>query len=471
MKRKHVLALVAGLILILALVLRLAAARGDFFMDEIWSWMMARKFTSALQIFTQFELANNHLLNTFFVYILGDQHNWVIYRIPAVVFGIGAVALAGMIGRLETICEALIAMFLMSFSYLMILYSSEARGYAPLVFSAFLCFYALRRYLRERRWIGPGLFCVGAFLGILSHLAFLHFYAAAFIWSCYEYLRHCVSWRKAAIKLAQYHTVPMLFFILMYYVYYRTMEIDGGPPYVLSQVLLSTMSLSVGGPEYGSAMVACAFVAVLIFMLSGLMLWRERIGLWIFFVIIIILLPGMLLLSKRPPYLSPRYFLISTAFFLLLCSRFLSALMVRSGAGKGLCVLLLVAFACTNGWQTWRLLKLGRGNYHEALTYIASHTNSQTITVGSDHDFRNRIVLQFYARYLPRGKTVLYYPDAALPQSRPEWFILHRLTPHALPPMALTVEGDKYLFVRAFRYGSLSGMCWFVYHKATPEKK
>lgn len=53
-------------------------------------------------------------------------------------------------------------------------------------------------------------------------------------------------------------------------------------------------------------------------------------------------------------------------------------------------------------------LKNGRGHYLDAVMYLAEHTKDKIITVGSDHDFRNEMVLSFYAKYLPSGKEIVY---------------------------------------------------------------
>ena len=71
----------------------------------------------------------------------------------------------------------------------MILYSSEARGYALAVFFALAAFDLLDRYLDTRRWPSAAGFSVCVILGFLSQLTFVSFYLATLAWSLYRLQR------------------------------------------------------------------------------------------------------------------------------------------------------------------------------------------------------------------------------------------------------------------------------------------
>src|SRR5207244_13132433 len=86
-------------------------------------------------------------------------------------------------------CIAFFSMLLASFSYVLILYSSEARGYAPLIFFCFLCFLILHSFFENPRWQLAGLFSLSAILGFTSHLTFLIFLAASLVWFWVRLLR------------------------------------------------------------------------------------------------------------------------------------------------------------------------------------------------------------------------------------------------------------------------------------------
>src|SRR5437870_7060917 len=175
----------AACIVIVALAgsLRACSALNDLWMDEIWSLELVRELHSAFGVFTQTHHDNNHYLNSLFIYFLGQHGDWPGYRIPAEVAGIGAIVLAWFIGARRDRRTAFFSMFLVSFSYVLILYSSEARGYAPLIFFCFLCFLVLESLLARPRWQAAALFSISAILGFTSHLTFVSFFVASFIWS------------------------------------------------------------------------------------------------------------------------------------------------------------------------------------------------------------------------------------------------------------------------------------------------
>ena len=139
------------LIVAVAVLLRARSAMNDLWMDEIWSVELVRELHSPLEVFTKTHHDNNHYLNSLFIYFLGQRGNWPGYRIPAVAAGLGAIILAWLIGRHRDRTTAFFSMFLVSFSYVMILCSSEARGYAPLIFFCFLCFLVLESLLARPR--------------------------------------------------------------------------------------------------------------------------------------------------------------------------------------------------------------------------------------------------------------------------------------------------------------------------------
>src|SRR5439155_24363642 len=116
------------------------------------------------------QIDNNHPLNTLYMHMLGDQKIWQIYRILSFLTGTAAVVIAMRILLRFGKMAAVIGAALIGFSYPLIVYSSEARGYAPIVFFALLTFEALHSYIERRTWRYVLVYAVAAILGMLSHL-------------------------------------------------------------------------------------------------------------------------------------------------------------------------------------------------------------------------------------------------------------------------------------------------------------
>ena len=71
--------------------LRLLAARGDLWLDELWSLSFARQMTSPLDVWTAIHHDNNHPLNTLYlfvvVHLVGAHASPMLFRLLSLVSG------------------------------------------------------------------------------------------------------------------------------------------------------------------------------------------------------------------------------------------------------------------------------------------------------------------------------------------------------------------------------------------------
>src|SRR5689334_15360215 len=79
-----------------ALALRIPAALQEPWIDEIWSWGLARTRAGLLDVFA-IESSNSHALNTLWIRLAGDRGSFLVYRLPALVAGVACVPLAARI--------------------------------------------------------------------------------------------------------------------------------------------------------------------------------------------------------------------------------------------------------------------------------------------------------------------------------------------------------------------------------------
>jgi hypothetical protein len=96
---------------------------------------------------------------------------------------------------------------------------------------------------------------------------------------------------------------------------------------------------------------------------------------------------------------------------------------------------------------------------------MADRTAGDILTVGSDYDFRNRIVLDYHARFLPAGRRLVYWPERAWPPEGPEWYLAHGFAGDQPPPATLVTGGHRYGGVAIFPYAGLSGWTWYLYRR------
>jgi hypothetical protein len=98
---------------------------------------------------------------------------------------------------------------------------------------------------------------------------------------------------------------------------------------------------------------------------------------------------------------------------------------------------------------------------------MAADTPGDVVTVGSDHDARNRMLLDFYAAYLPPPKRLEYVPVERRLAHPPDWFLLHGFfTDPRLAPVGVSLPGAaSYRLVEVYPYAGLSGWTWMLYRR------
>lgn len=463
----HIRWLLLGLLLVAAAVLRIDGACNDLWLDEIWSLKLVSQISAPWQVFTRIHHTNNHYLYSLWLYLCGARGNWPGYRLPAVAAGIGCVVLAGLIGRRRDSLAAVFGMVLVAFSYVQILYSSEARGYSAAIFFSFLAFYALDRYLEKPDGKFAALFSVSSILGMASHLAFLNFFAAAVLWSGWRLVKSGLGSKRTLKALLACHAAPAIFLTVLYFVDIRLTTTDGGTETSLPGVYASSFAWTLGGPPGHFPMLVATFLAAALFVGGLRLLSREQPDELIFYITVIFAAPVLLALASHSNSFYVRYFIVGMAFLLILFSRVLAALCRRGPAGAAVAAVFLAGYLACNGWNTFALFQYGRGHYADATQFLVDHTAGPVTTIGGDQDFRIALVLQFYAREATGNKRIAYFPSKSWPKGGPEWFVCHKESfddPAPPGPQMTDNNGNQYDFVKTFPTAPLSGLHWFVYH-------
>ena len=444
-------------------VLRVWAAFDDFWLDEIMSLGLAHSISHPWEILTLHH-DNNHLLNTLYLFLIGKQQNWVWYRTLSVVTGAASVAIIAYTTFRRDFLEAATATVLVAFSYPLILYSSEARGYAPAVLFSVTSFLFLQGYWQRRTFWQLMLFWASVALGLLSHFSFIYVYLSLFVWSVVYEIQDRKNRLETWGELFKCHTVPILFVVFLYVASVRHMIVGGGPVYNTFAVIRSAILFAMGFPQKG---IAGSLGIIMVFALISYGIYslqRKNSDRWIFYLSVLLLAPGAVLILNPPEHFYFRYLLVCFPFFYLLTGSVLASLCRKSSLGKILSVLFLVVFTIVNMQKTADLLKIGRGKYSEAILYMAEHTSGDEIVVASDNDYRNKIVLSFYERYLPEGKKLVYRDRNQLPANGPNWVITHSQDIGFSPPPSIRgPAGHTYTLARIFPYSGISGWHWFLY--------
>jgi len=317
-------------------VVRVLAAQNDLWFDEVWTLELLRERAHSFgDVFINIKHSNNHHLCSLWMWLVGQNASALLYRLPSVLASIGTIVLAGLIGLRQSRLEGCIAVILTSWSYLLIHFGTEARGYSLAIFFALLAWYALQQFEERRSRAWTVIFWSAAVLGFVAHLEFAICFAGLVAWALWRFVRSRQNWRQAVLDLFALFTVPIVLLLAFYFVAIRGMEVGGGPKYQVTPLLIKTASYMLGGPASGAAAGIAALLAVAAIYVVLVYLMFERDDRWIFYAVVIVVPLGLIPILLPVP-LSVRYFIITVAASMVLLSSGYTALLHRGVAGRGI---------------------------------------------------------------------------------------------------------------------------------------
>ena len=447
---------VLTLIVIAAAAVRVAAALGELWLDEIWSLNMSRLLTGPASVLTDLHHDNNHHLNTLLLRLLPEQAGFVLYRLHSLAAGVGTVVVSMAIARRAGQLAAIAAGVIAGASFVLILYSSEARGYSLAVFFAFLAVLIAERFMATDKPKWALAFALVTVAGLLSHLTFVHAYVGLLAWTGWRLRFRDTgrTWVKAAALL---HLAPLLTLAVLYWIDVRHLQFGGAPVRSLGSVVASALSLSWSGLDV--TVLALAAIALGIAALRELR--RSGSDLWILFLVTMVS-PAATLFLVETDQLFERYFVVSLSFLMLSLSWLVARVGRRSVTAA---VVLLAGYVLANSVNTLALLRYGRGSYQPVLATIVARTVRPVITVSSDDDYRHGVMLNFYRSRVRGAEQMQYQSGAVLLPPGPEWVLKQSQKPGFEPaPTIRPGEGYEYRLIEFHRSAILSGWHLALYH-------
>jgi len=455
--RSTLLAIVA-----VAAVLRVLAAMDTFSLDEIWTYYLVRDAEGPWHIIAGLPHTNNHILNSLFVRLMGEQPHWIAYRLLSLITGTATIWLIGFIAADYGVPARFFTMGLATISLPLVLYSAEARGYAPL-----LCF-SLFAYLNSpERVDDPSVrqiatFWIASLLALLSHLTFAIVLAGLGLSWLIARLRSKTSAFAMLREGTTYFAVPVaICVLLLVHIYSNVRPETGGQMHPL--VAATEMALLSLGIDTSGIFEWLGSGAALLLLLGGLWLAGKRMT---NLLLIMIVVPAAIFTVIDAPYVFPRYFLVLVPFFLLTVSISLQYLWDRAVPYRVLALGIFATAVIGAATQLTELYQYGKGDYPAAIAQIFSVADGRPFTVGSDHDFRNRALLEFYTRYEPAARQMTYVNKSSLLSNPPNFYIKHSFEKSAkAPPHIALGESAVYEIIGEYPFSGHSGWNWWIYRK------
>jgi hypothetical protein len=302
---------------------------------------------------------------------------------------------------------------------------------------------------------------------MLSQLFFVFFWCGALALTALRLARPSGPRALGIGDALRLHAAPAIGLAAFAVVDLRHMSVGGGPPAVPGEIVARILGFSLGLPVRNALAPLYAALASALLALGLVRLARERDDLWLLWLVAILLAPAAILALLRPEVIDLRYFLVGIALFLILLAWLLGTELRAGGWRRAVASLGLAVFLIGNAVHTARFLALGRGGFQAALALMAEQSPGGRIVVGSDHDFRNAMVLRFYARLLPAGKVLDYRERSRWPVGGPDWIVTHRRFRPDTPLSELSIEAiGRYRLVADFDHAGISGFYWAVYRRA-----
>ncbi len=473
-----------GLILTVAAVLRILAAGGDLWIDEIWSLdniALARAQADGSGWLALFFHDNTHAVNTLYLALAGPDAGPFAYRALSVVTGLAAVAVAAAIGWRRSPLEGLIWAAMLSVSYPLVHYSGEARGYAPMVLAAVASFALLETVLKApppadspadskaRNHGQTGAFIAVTLLGMAAHLTFLFILAGLGLWAAAVLFRRRQPWVRTLAQLSLLFGLQAIAVTLYGAVAWNNFVIGGGAfiPALDAAGDLAELTFGIDPAARGSAAVAVALG------LGVSVWWLRRAGeaVWVFFAVVVLIVPLGFVFADPATGMTPRYFIALAPFALIAGGHGVSALLTGNRWTRAVAGGLLAIFFIGNGLLLGNFFEAGRGQYAAAVTFIAAQNKSaDPARTAGYHPFSVKKVLGYHARRSGLAGAVRFVDTAGEAAAPAEWFIDGQFKGGAPAEEISRATGKggltAYTLKAVFPHWGLSGDTWAVYRRA-----
>ncbi len=377
--------------------------------------------------------------------------------------------LAGWFLRRSGPATVFAAVMLTGFSFFLVQYSSEARGYAYQLLLSIMAFGSLRESDSSRSIGWDILFSVSCVLGFLAHPLFVNVYLAAQVWTWWPWReQHSDQNRRPWLRMLILRTVvPGAFFGWLYWVSLAATMTGGGEITALFVIVMQTMSLAVGGPLGGPSAYAAAGITALVTLAALWIVWRQSPKRAAFYLVVIVLCPALVqtVIPRQPLY--PRYFLGSALFLLLLWAEGTGGIVSRRAANLAWLGLLLAAFAVANLWHITKLIELGRGRYRQAIQVMEEQTTGPEVLVAIDHPFRHGMMLEFYGPRMELSKPIRTAFASADSVRMAQWLLVQNPSMDFVPQERIEKYGVPFRLVQYYPYAGLSGWNLCLYRRDT----
>jgi len=474
-----------GVIVLAATALRLGAAVGDLWIDEVWSLdnvILARTLANGADWVALFFHTNTHALNTLYMGVieaaLGPDADPFAFRALSVVTGSAAVPVAFAVGRRRSPTEGLIAAAMVAVSYPMVHYAGEARGYAPMLLAALVAYALFERCLEAPTRGRIGAFIAVSLLGLAAHMTFVLILGALGVWAMTVLFRRPEPVVRTLARLTVLFGVQAVAVTAYGAVAWNNLATGGGAEMMAAESV-GIITKAAFGIDPGSKAGLTTAIAVGLFCFVW---WFQRRGMadWIFFAIVVVAFPLVMVIVDPAHGTVPRYFIASVLFALIAAARGLALMLAAGPWPRAVAGGLLALFLVGNGLLLGKFYGPARGHYAAAVKFIAAEGNTggrsgKTVQrVAGGHQLSIDKLIAYHGRRRGLSGAVRYVDPKEDARAPADWYIdtyydgYYRARIPAPEFYRASGKGKLTLYKlkKVFPHWGLSGDTWALYRRA-----
>jgi len=468
-----------GLILILIVGggLRIWAAGGDLWIDEVWSLNQMRVAASSEGLgdwIALFFHSNTHALNTIYLRLIdgwfAEDASPLAYRSLSLASGIASLALVSWWGWKRSPATALMMATLFAFSYPMINYSGEARGYGPMILVILGASYVLQSYLHSPTTRKAVAFSLISLLGLLSHLTFVIVQAGLGFWALVAIYRGRRNLISTTAKL-----VPLFGLQLVAISAYGSVALNnmvrGGdccPEPALDSIRIMA-DWTFGLDAHALPSLVPLFVLTVLLVFAIVKIAQDGDAIWIALTIIVLIFPLITLIIETKPDVIHRYYLPSAVYALLITGGGLTWLWQEGGWKRGTGVTVLLLFCLGNVNLLVKFSDGMRGQYSRAIQTIAT-TSIGHQRIGGYPKFSVGTLVRHHVQVSGVGTRLEFVDPKDEKATAVDWYINGYLDGQIPDPeIVRTLVGGgavPYALLETYPQWGLSGDTWALYKRS-----
>ena len=363
------------------LALRIAAAQGGLWTDEAWSVIYAAEAGDPAGVFLRINHDNNHHLYSLWLQLVGTAAPPWLARLPAILTGTAAIAVAAVIARRASAWAGVAAAVLFAVSPTLVTFGSEARGYALMLLAALVMILLVTSSPERRRAATPWWLALVAALGMLSHMTMA---AAAGLFALWIYLeRRSAHGPRDALRTtarlmgpALGATAAVVLFVFAAAAASPTgMRLGGYTPFEWSGYSIALDDLS--GSTIGLSTAVPWLVPLLIGLAAGALAIRPPQWLGArgrLYSLLILGVPAAAALLQPGNAQFARYYLCSAVGLLLLAAELIGRGLARAGGPRVAAASALSAIVVVGLWHNSQLVSSQRGRPDGVVQILAQRS-------------------------------------------------------------------------------------------------